>query len=59
MNSSIKKQEKPKIYQVKNKYSGSNDSTYYGPTLHKEEEITSSYSSSSLSAPPICPHKQY
>eukprot|EP00957_Ditylum_brightwellii_P004632 352207-Ditylum_brightwellii.AAC.1 len=46
MNSSVKKQEKPKIYQVKKGYSRSNDNTYHGPTSYKEEENTSSYSSS-------------
>eukprot|EP00957_Ditylum_brightwellii_P072635 5518943-Ditylum_brightwellii.AAC.1 len=43
MKPSIKKKEKPKIHQVKKEYSTTNDSTYHGPTLHKEE-ITSSYS---------------
>eukprot|EP00957_Ditylum_brightwellii_P001854 142766-Ditylum_brightwellii.AAC.1 len=46
MNSSVKKQEKPKIHQAKKEYSRSNDSTYYGPTSQEEEEIISSYSSS-------------
>eukprot|EP00957_Ditylum_brightwellii_P018444 1387623-Ditylum_brightwellii.AAC.1 len=46
MNSSTKKQDKPKIHQVKKEYSTTNDCSYYGLTLHKEEEITSSYSSS-------------
>eukprot|EP00957_Ditylum_brightwellii_P162545 12377975-Ditylum_brightwellii.AAC.1 len=46
MNSSIKKQEKPKTCQVKKEYSRSNDSAYHGPTSHNKEEITSSYSSS-------------
>eukprot|EP00957_Ditylum_brightwellii_P036723 2781239-Ditylum_brightwellii.AAC.1 len=43
MNSSVKK---AKIHQVKKEYSTTNDSSYYGPTLHREE-ITSSYSSNS------------
>eukprot|EP00957_Ditylum_brightwellii_P055906 4236307-Ditylum_brightwellii.AAC.1 len=41
MNSRVKKQEKPKIHQVKKEYSRRNDSTYYDPTSHKEEEIAS------------------
>eukprot|EP00957_Ditylum_brightwellii_P127640 9734305-Ditylum_brightwellii.AAC.1 len=45
MNLSIKKQEKPKIHQVKKEYSTTNDSPYYGPTLHEEKNI-SSYSNS-------------
>eukprot|EP00957_Ditylum_brightwellii_P164247 12504496-Ditylum_brightwellii.AAC.1 len=44
MESSIKKEEKPKHHSANKEDSTTNDSSYYGPALHKEE-ITSSYSS--------------
>eukprot|EP00957_Ditylum_brightwellii_P020430 1540124-Ditylum_brightwellii.AAC.2 len=46
MNSIIKKQDKPKIHQMKKECSTTNDCNYYGPTSYEEEEIISSYSSS-------------
>eukprot|EP00957_Ditylum_brightwellii_P013774 1038088-Ditylum_brightwellii.AAC.1 len=44
MESSIRNEEEPKIYRAGKGDSIANDSSYYGPTLH-EEEIISSYSS--------------